>query len=190
MPFGQLPPETTRIIGGTPRTPRPSRRGAGFILPFSSILIPLLAQEHRWGATGAGVLVGVQAAGTVVTTLIVSKRGVGTRAGLIAVGGLATVGLGQLVVGVTGTLPGAVVGVLLMGLAGGAFVTHLNPVLIKAAPPEYLARVQALQALRALAQSVTLLVTNNAIGPSPTRSAPRPLFAAARPSCWRAREPD
>ncbi|WP_410652708.1 MFS transporter [Amycolatopsis sp. cmx-4-54] len=134
---------------------------AGFILPFSSILIPLLAREHAWGATGAGVLVGVQAAGTIVTTLIVSKRGVGTRAGLIAVGGLAAVGLGQFVVGLTGTMPGAVAGVLLMGLASGVFITHLNPVLLKAAPPEYLARVQA---LLALVQSVTLLITNNAIG--------------------------
>ena len=134
---------------------------AGFILPFSSILIPLMAQEHAWGATGAGVLVGVQAAGAIVTTLIVSKRGVGARAGLIAVGGLATVGLGQLVVAVTGSLPGAVAGVLLMGLSAGVFVTHLNPVLLKAAPPTYLARVQA---LLVLVQSVTLLVTNNVIG--------------------------
>ncbi|OLF17201.1 MFS transporter [Actinophytocola xanthii] len=134
---------------------------AGAILPFSSILIPLMAQEHGWGASGAGLLVGVQAAGTVATTLVVSRRGAGSRAGVIAVGGLAAVGVGQMVVGLAGALPVAVGGALLTGLAGGLFVTHLTPVLLKAAPPEYLARVQA---LLALVQSVTLLVTNNVIG--------------------------
>lgn len=134
---------------------------AGFILPFSSILIPLLAQENSWGAHGAGLLVGVQSAGTIITALIVSRRGAGARPGLIAVGALGVVAAGQLIVAVVGSPPGAVFGVLVMGLASGLFVTHLNPVLLKAAPSEYLARVQA---LLTLVQSTMLLVTNNVIG--------------------------
>jgi hypothetical protein len=134
---------------------------AGFVLPFVSILVPLLSRSHGWGPSGAGVLVGVQSAGTIVATLAIGKWGTLRRPGVIAAGALGVTGLGQAAVALALTVPFACVGAALVGVGSGVFVGHLSPVLLGAAPRTHLARVQA---ILSLVQSTTLLVTNNLLG--------------------------
>lgn len=134
---------------------------AGFILPFSSVVIPLLAHHQSWGAGGAGLLVGVQGAGTIAATLTISRWGTGSRPGLIAAGSIAGVAVGELTVGTSGFFATALVGAAIVGVGSGTFVGHVTPVLLSAAPQDYLARIQALMTL---VQSTALLVTTNIIG--------------------------
>jgi MFS family permease len=134
---------------------------AGFVLPFVSILIPLLSRSNDWGPTGAGILVGVQSAGTIAATLAIGKAGTLPRPGVIAAGALAVTGAGQVVVALTPDIPLACIGAALVGLGTGVFVGHLGPVVLSAAPTTHLARVQA---ILSLVQSTTLLVTNNVLG--------------------------
>ncbi len=53
------------------------------------------------------------------------------------------------------------VGAFVAGLGGGAFVTHLTPVLLSAAPESHLSRVQA---MFSLVQSVSVLVMHTVLG--------------------------
>ncbi|WP_432844941.1 hypothetical protein ACQPXB_27740 [Amycolatopsis sp. CA-161197] len=78
---------------------------AGLLLPFASILIPLLAREHSWKPSFTGVLVGAQSFGTITSTLLVSKRGAGARPGLVGLVALVVVGAGQLTVAMSTPLP-------------------------------------------------------------------------------------
>ncbi|UKD51145.1 MFS transporter [Amycolatopsis sp. FU40] len=134
---------------------------AGFVLPFVSLLVPLLAREHGWGSTGAGFVVGAQSMGTIVVTLIISRRGILARPGVVAALALAVVAVGELAVGLAPALPMAITGAIGVGAASGMFVSHLSPLLLSAAPDTHLARVQAILSVM---QSVTLLATNNIIG--------------------------
>ncbi|WP_051792609.1 MFS transporter [Amycolatopsis jejuensis] len=134
---------------------------AGLILPFASILIPLVAREHSWNSSFAGVLVGAQSLGTIVATLVISRRGAGARPGLAALGALVVVGAGQLCVALS-TLFGLIIaGAFLAGAGTGVFVSNLSPIMLGAAPVAYVARVQA---LLGLVQSAALLFATNALG--------------------------
>lgn len=134
---------------------------AGFILPVSSLLIPLLAREHGWQAGAAGALVGVVSAGTVVATLVVARTGTHRRPGVVACGGLLLTSGGQLLIGVGPAIGWAFIGAAGAGVGAGLFISHLTPVLLEAAPDTHVARVQA---LFALVQSLALLATNNVLG--------------------------
>ncbi|GLY30690.1 MFS transporter [Kineosporia sp. NBRC 101731] len=46
---------------------------AGLVLPTFSILVPLLARDHGWGARGAGLVVGAQALGTIAVALLIAR---------------------------------------------------------------------------------------------------------------------
>ncbi|SEP48407.1 MFS transporter [Amycolatopsis saalfeldensis] len=143
---------------------------AGFVLPFTSLLIPLLARSHGWSSAGAGFVVGAQSVGTIVAALIISRRGILARPGMVATCALAMVAVGQLIVGFAPSIPVALAGGLVTGAASGVFVGHLSPLLLSAAPDTHLARVQA---ILSVIQSVTLLATNNIIGSVANAFGPR-----------------
>ena len=134
---------------------------AGFVIPVTSLLVPLIARQHHWTAAVAGVIVGAQAAGGIVIALVVIRRGTVSRPGLAAAAGLAIVGAGELVLGLTPVKALAITGAFIMGLGTGTFVCNLGPVLMGTAPRSHLARIQA---LLSLAQSAALLVFNNVLG--------------------------
>lgn len=134
---------------------------AGFIIPVSSLLVPLLARAHGWGAGAAGLIIGAQAVGVIGVTLLVARRGSGSRPGLIALAGLVVAAGGQLVLALAPGPAWAGSGALLIGIGSGVFVSHWSPVLLGAAPRSHLARVQA---MLSLVQSVALLVSNNILG--------------------------
>jgi len=57
---------------------------AGFVIPATSLLVPLIVRQHHWTADVADVIVGAQAAGALVVALVVVRRGAVARPGLAA----------------------------------------------------------------------------------------------------------
>jgi hypothetical protein len=158
---------------------------AGFVIPVTSLLVPLLARQHHWTAAVAGMTVGAQAAGAIAIALWVARRGSAARPGIAAAIGLAVIAAGQVIVGITPARPLAVFGAALMGAGSGVFVCNLSPVLLGTAPRSHLARIQA---LLSLVQSSALLVTNNLLGAvAHAASATAAMICCARLSSHRAR---
>ena len=54
---------------------------AGFVIPVTSLLVPLIARQHHWTATFAGLIVGAQAAGGTAVAAVVTRRGSPPRPG-------------------------------------------------------------------------------------------------------------
>jgi MFS family permease len=134
---------------------------AGFVIPVTSLLVPLITRQHHWSAATAGLIVGAQAAGAIVIALAVARRGTSARPGLAATAGLAVIAVGELLIGLAPARFLAVAGAVVMGLGTGTFTCNLGPVLMGTAPRTHLARIQA---LLTLAQSAALLVFNNVLG--------------------------
>lgn len=67
---------------------------AGFLLPVVSLLNPLLAREHGWGAGAASLVAAAQAAGMITVSLVVTRRGAMSRIGIGAAAGLCVAALG------------------------------------------------------------------------------------------------
>lgn len=134
---------------------------AGVVMPVNSLLVPLLARQNDWGAGAAGIVVGAFGFGTMVVMLLVARAGTHGRPGVLACGGCLVVAFGMAVVGLAPSLPAAVIAAFVAGIGGGVFLSHLTPMLLKAAPESHLARVQA---MFSLAQSVAVLVMHTALG--------------------------
>jgi MFS family permease len=134
---------------------------AGFVIPVTSLLVPLICRQHHWSAAVAGLIVGVQAAAGIVIAILVARRGSASRPGLAAAFGLAIVAAGEVLIGLAPAKAVAVAGAVVMGLGVATFTCNLAPVLLGTAPRSHLARVQA---LLVLVQSAALLVFNNVLG--------------------------
>lgn len=134
---------------------------AGFVIPATSLLVPLITRQHGWTAAIAGLIVGGQAAGGIAVALVVARRGAFAKPGLAAAIGLIVIAAGELLTGLAPVAPLAVGGAVIMGLGTGTFVCNLAPVLMGTAPRTHLARVQA---LLSLIQSAALLICNNVLG--------------------------
>ena len=134
---------------------------AGFVIPVTSLLVPLIARQHHWAATVAGLIVGAQAAGWGAVAIVVARRGSPSRPGLASALALALIAAGELAIGLAPVIALAVAGAAVMGLGAGIFTCSLAPVLMGTAPRSHLARVQA---LLSLAQSGALLAFNNVLG--------------------------
>ena len=134
---------------------------AGFVIPVTSLLVPLIARQHHWSATVAGLIVGAQAAGAIAVAVIVARRGSPPRPGLASALALAIVAGGELMMGLAAGKALAVAGSAVVGLGVGVFTCSLGPVLMGTAPRSHLARIQA---LLSLAQSGALLAFNNVLG--------------------------
>lgn len=134
---------------------------AGFVIPATSLLVPLITRQHHWTAAVAGLIVGAQAAGGIVIALTVARRGAAARPGLAAALGLAAIAAGELLIGLAPVKALALAGAVAMGMGTGIFTCNLGPVLMGTAPRTHLARIQA---LLSLAQSAALLVFNNVLG--------------------------
>jgi MFS family permease len=134
---------------------------AGFVIPATSLLVPLITRQHHWTAAVAGLIVGAQAAGGIVIALAVARRGTASRPGLAAAAGLAVIAAGELLIGLAPVKAMALAGAVAMGLGTGLFTCNLAPVVMGTAPRSHLARIQA---VLSLAQSGALLAFNNVLG--------------------------
>jgi MFS family permease len=134
---------------------------AGFVIPVTSLLVPLITRQHHWTAAVAGLIVGAQAAAGIAIAILVARRGSAARPGLAAALGLAIIAAGEVLIGLAPAKAVAIAGAVTMGLGVAIFTCNLAPVLMGTAPRSHLARVQA---LLVLVQSAALLVFNNVLG--------------------------
>jgi Major Facilitator Superfamily len=134
---------------------------AGFLLPVMSLLNPLLARAHGWGAGAAGLVAGGGGVGTVGVALVTARRGTMRRMGVGAALGLCGAMLGVGAVALAPAVGVAVAGGIVVGAGSGLFACHLGPLVLGGTPETHLSRVQA---LLAFVQSLALVVANNALG--------------------------
>ncbi|HWS31692.1 MAG TPA: MFS transporter [Actinoplanes sp.] len=134
---------------------------AGFLLPVSGLLIPLLAIQRRWDADLGGVLAGTVALGIVAVAVTVTAAGALRRPGAVAAGGLAVAAAGVLGLALVETVAAAIGAAAVVGIGSGVFSTHVGPLILGGTPSTHLARVQS---VLVLAQSLPLLLSNNVLG--------------------------
>lgn len=131
---------------------------AAFVLPVTSLGIPVLARTYGWSAGGAGLIVAGSVTGSLVVTVAVGRFGTVNRPGLVggigclfAAAGIATLAISQ-------TVALAVIATTVQGLGVGLFTSHLAPVFMQTAPRSHLTR---LQSLLSLVQTVPLIGSTN-----------------------------
>ncbi|MEV0282744.1 MFS transporter [Kribbella sp. NPDC050820] len=131
---------------------------AAFVLPVTSLCIPLLARAHAWSATQTGLIVAATVTGSLLVTLVAARRGTSTRPNLTAGLGclLGAAGITALTLSPSPWL--ATAAALLQGLGVGLFTSHLAPVFVRATPRTHLTR---LQSLPSLAQTIPLIPSTN-----------------------------
>jgi MFS family permease len=134
---------------------------AGFLLPVVSLLNPLLAREHGWGAGTAGLVAAGQAVGMIAVSVAVTRRGAMNRIGVGAAAGLCAAALGIAAVAAAPAGGVAVAGAVVLGAGSGMFACHVGPLVLTSVPETHLSRVQA---LLTLVQSMALLVADNVLG--------------------------
>ena len=118
----------------------------GFAGPFTAG-IPVLADAHGWGASGAGLLIGafgVGAAASGLGLLLVEQV---PHGGLVQLVAVFVMGLAVAAVGIAPVLPVGLVAALVLGLASGLFGTIVYGLLLKLSAAEEVGRVMALLSL-------------------------------------------
>jgi MFS family permease len=131
---------------------------AAFVLPVTSLLVPLLARTQGWVASQTGLVVGATVAGGLLITLLVARFGTFERAGLVGGCGclLASVGIAGLALSPSAWT--ATAAALIQGLGVGLFTSHLAPLFVRSTPRSHLTR---LQSLLTLVQTIPLLASTN-----------------------------
>ncbi|MGW7686558.1 MFS transporter [Kribbella sp. NPDC054772] len=131
---------------------------AAFVLPVTSLCVPLLARSHDWTAGQAGFVVAGNVCGGLLVTVLVARFGTFDRPGVAGGLGcvLAAAGIGALTL--APSIPFAVTATVVQGLGVGLFTSHLAPVFVRGTPRSHLTR---LQSLLSLAQTVPLIASTN-----------------------------
>ncbi|HEY3560033.1 MAG TPA: MFS transporter [Kribbella sp.] len=131
---------------------------AAFVLPVTSLCVPLLARSHGWAAGQTGFVVAGNVCGGLLVTILVARFGTFDRAGraggfgcLLAAAGIMGLALGP-------SVPAAVGATIAQGLGVGLFTSHLAPVFVRSTPKSHLTR---LQSLLSLVQTVPLIASTN-----------------------------
>ncbi|MDX6283929.1 MAG: hypothetical protein QOH03_5000 [Kribbellaceae bacterium] len=134
---------------------------AAFVLPVTSLCVPLLARSQGWPASQAGLIVGATVVGSLLVTLVVARGGGFALPGaaaafgcLVAAGGIAGLALSS--VGYA-----AVSSAFVQGIGVGLFTSHLAPLFVASTPRSHLTR---LQSLLSLAQTLPLVASMNLLG--------------------------
>lgn len=120
---------------------------AGAVVPVATLLIPLVVRAHDWPPTDAGMLLAASSVSGIVVALLVSQRGTARRTSLVATAGLLTTAAGLAVLGLSTTLPLAIVAVLAAGGGVAMFTSHTFAVILRHSPDSHLSRVQSLLSL-------------------------------------------
>ncbi len=141
---------------------------AAFVLPVTSLCVPLLARSHGWTAGQAGLLVAGNIAGGLLITVLVARFGTFTRAELAGGLGCLLAALGIATLALAPSLPTAIGATLTQGVGIGLFTSHLAPLFIRSTPKSHLTR---LQSLLSLAQTVPLIASTNLLATLPIHQA-------------------
>lgn len=134
---------------------------AGLLMPLDNLLLPLLARDHGWSATTAGLLVACRSLGVGVIALRILARGAFRRPGMVAAVGLLLAGAGLLGLASFEPLPLVLAAAVVSGIGVGTFTGHVLPLLMNSVEREYQSR---LQSLVLLCQSIAMVVMNPLLG--------------------------
>jgi hypothetical protein len=127
---------------------------AAFVLPVTSLCVPLIGRANGWTAGHTGLVVGGSVAGSLLVTVVVARCGTYRRPGHAA-----ALGCLLAAAGITGlAIAPSVAATVVQGLGVGLFTSHLAPVFVRSTPRSYLTR---LQSLLSLVQTVPLLASTN-----------------------------
>jgi len=141
---------------------------AAFVLPVTSLCVPLLARSHGWAAGQAGLVVAANVAGGLGVTILVGRFGTFDRAELTGGLGCLIAALGIAGLALASSVPAAVGAALIQGVGIGLFTSHLAPLFVRSTPASHLTR---LQSLLSLAQTVPLIGSTNLLATLPVRHA-------------------
>ncbi|MEV8373643.1 MFS transporter [Kribbella sp. NPDC056861] len=134
---------------------------AGLLMPLDTLLLPLLARDHGWDASTAGLLVASRSLGVGIIALRILARGAFPRPGMFAAFGLLLAGLGLLGLSVLDPLPLTFAAGVVSGIGVGTFTGHVLPLLMNSVDREYQSR---LQSVVVLCQTLALVVMNPILG--------------------------
>lgn len=132
-----------------------------FVLPLTSIMVPVVARDRGWDAALAGTTAGAFGAGMAALSVWVMWRSGARRAGAAAIVGMMLTGGGIFGVALAPSELLVIAAVLCAGLGAGLFSTHIGPLFVAATPPEYMARVQAVMMI---AQAAPMMLAGPVIG--------------------------
>ncbi|MFF0265766.1 MFS transporter [Kribbella sp. NPDC004536] len=131
---------------------------AAFVLPVTSLCVPLLARSQGWSAGQAGIVVAGNVCGSLLVTVLVARLGSFNRPALASGIGCLLAALGIASLPLAPSVPLAVAATLTQGVGIGLFTSHLAPVFVRSTPKSHLTR---LQSLLSLVQTVPLLASTN-----------------------------
>ncbi|TCC27508.1 MFS transporter [Kribbella speibonae] len=170
-PPGRMPSGILRSIGAGIRVAfgRPLTRAllitmtiaASLLMPLDALLFPLLARDHGWDATTAGLLVASRSLGVGVIALRILMRGAFPRPGVFAALGLLVAAAGLLGLSVLEPVPLTIAAGVLSGIGVGTFTGHVLPLLMNSVEREFQSR---LQSIVVLCQSLAIMVANPVLG--------------------------
>jgi MFS family permease len=170
-PTGRMPAGMLRSIGVGIRVVfgRPLTRAllitmfvaAGLLMPLDALLFPLLARDHGWNATTAGLLIASRSLGVGVIALRILMRGAFPRPGIVAALGLLLAALGLLGLSLFNPLPLTFAAGMVSGIGVGTFTGHVLPLLMNSVEREFQSR---LQSIVVLCQNIALMVMNPLLG--------------------------
>lgn len=141
---------------------------AAFVLPVTSLCVPLLARSQGWEVGQAGLVVAANVAGGLLVTILVGRFGTFDRAELTGGFGCLLAALGIAGLALALSVPAAVGAALIQGVGIGLFTSHLAPLFVRSTPRSHLTR---LQSLLSLAQTVPLIGSTNLLATLPVRHA-------------------
>jgi predicted MFS family arabinose efflux permease len=130
-------------------------------MPLDALLLPLLARDHGWSASTAGLLVASRSLGVGVIALRILTRGAFARPGIFAALGLLLAGVGLVGLSALDPLPLTFLAGVVSGIGVGTFTGHVLPLLMNSVEREYVSR---LQSVVVLCQSLALVVMNPILG--------------------------
>lgn len=133
---------------------------AAFVLPMTSLCVPLLVRGQGWSSSTAGLVVGASAGGALAVSLTVARWGTLARPRLMAGIGPVVAGTGMAGIAIATTTPTAVLGAVIQGIGVGLFISHMAPLVMAGTVRTHLARVQSIVVL---VQTVPLLFSNNLV---------------------------
>ncbi|HWD80991.1 MAG TPA: MFS transporter [Kribbella sp.] len=170
-PTGRMPTGVVRSIGAGIRVAfgRPLTRAllitmfvaAGLLMPLDALLFPLLARDHGWNATTAGLLIASRSLGVGVIALRILLRGAFPRPGIVAALGLLLAAVGLLGLSQLDLLPLTFAAGVVSGVGVGTFTGHVLPLLMNSVEREFQSR---LQSIVVLCQNIALMVMNPLLG--------------------------
>jgi len=127
---------------------------AGAVVPVGTLLVPLVVRTQGWSPTCSGVLLAASSVSGIVVALLVSRLGTARRTGLVATAGLLTTSAGLALLGISTTLPLAIVAAYAAGGGVTLFTSHTFAVILQQSPDSHVSRVQS---LLSLAQAAVLV---------------------------------